>query len=82
MGAIGSCSFEIFTKIGHLEKIRIRNAGNDFWAFVSIEVDIDGVTKGIRDGYLPVGKFREVFLSFEKEPDDHDYDEPNNNITG
>ena len=66
---IDSCTFPIFTEIGNLTTIMIRNAGDDYWSFKSIQVEIDGVTEGVKIGNRPVTKFDEVFVRFNKEPD-------------
>jgi hypothetical protein len=47
----------------------IRNAGDDYWAFNSIAVEIDGVAAGMKVGNRQVKKFNKVFVRFNKEPD-------------
>jgi hypothetical protein len=49
--------------------MRIRNVGDDYWAFDSIAIEIDGVAAGIKFGLSPVRKFNKVFVRFNKEPD-------------
>ena len=61
-GVISSCSFQDNTKLGRLNGLRIRNAGDNFWALLSLEVQVDGITKGTFDGYRGVGKFKTAFV--------------------
>ena len=45
--------------------MRIRNQGNVFWAFVSVEVEVDGEIVGTWDGFKGVGKKKTAFLALK-----------------
>lgn len=64
-GSAGTCTFEFDAKLGRLLRVKIRNAGDNLWAVVSIDVDINGRKRGTWDGFRKVMKFKTVSILVE-----------------
>ena len=47
--------------------MKIRNAGDNLWTVVSIDVDINGKKKGTWDGFRKVIKFKTISILVEME---------------
>ena len=63
----GTCTFHFDAKLGRLLRVKIRNAGDNLWAVVSIDVDINGKKKGTWDGFRKVIKFKTISILVEME---------------
>ena len=63
-GDIGPCSFQDDTDIGHLKGLSFRNYGDKYWVFTSVEVAVDGIVKGVWEGFRGVSRFGTSFIGF------------------